>query len=1099
MGLTDQQRKAAQAPGSVAVVAGAGTGKTHMLSERYLYHLQQGCSPLQMVAVTFTEKAATELRSRIRQTIAQQMSDRPDLLAELEAAQISTFHALATRICREHPAIAQVPPDFAIQDAVDAPIWQAEMLADILPRLPQRLFDQISFSRMREILNVLLTDPMTANQSLQRDRSHWLPVLEAMRHNALKELCSHDDWQSSKVILENHAAPGDKLETHRSAALEAIADLEQGENLAIALGNLDDLKVNVGSQKNWGGKENMTAVKDAIRAIRDLARDALKKNIILLVPNEYDDQTEALLPDLREAFDWIQTQLNSAKEQQRILNFNDLEIRALQALQDISVQHYYAQRWQVFLIDEFQDTNATQGKLLELLTAQAKITIVGDAKQSIYGFRRADVSVFQSWQQRIHSSDPPVELSLSFRTHRILMERINQVFEPILLDLHQPLDAQRCDSLDPPPDLHLYAVTVDQNSAQSQKWDKLQDNYWEQDGDLGGKSDGKPDEDQTSGSDTSISARRRVEAQHIASLVQDLLTLETSVHDKATNTIRPIRPEDIAILSQTWNALEFYGEAIASRGIPILQGGGGNLLETREAKDGWALLQWIADPTDNLSLATLLRSPFFALSDRLLYALAQTLPDRTSWWKALGTWEDPEMTTAHDTLRTILAAGRTEAPSRLLQISDRLTGYTAVVANLPGADRRMADWAGFIDLVRSLEAGRFDIVTVIRRLKRIHQEGIAIARPHLAGSNAVNLMTIHAAKGLEWPVVIVADLARSPNQDTATVQMDPNLGVALKLEDREGQPQRSALYTLLQQRQAATTQAEAKRLLYVAMTRARDRLILTSPSPKGGHLDLLQPSLIAGHLTLTPIPFAPHPTQAIAPPQSTPVVPVPPLHQPLGAGLSELPVTALSDYALCPLRFRLRYVDGHPGYREGDGHGAMSIGRLAHKALELGIRDASALRRYAPNLSMAQVQDALDCAEKFDQADIFAPYRQGALQWEVPVDLTINGLTLHGVVDLVGADFVLDFKTDRYIQPTHHQFQLWAYSRATSSAYAHLAYLRHDHIHTFDSAALNKLNELGYSLVKHLEQGKFSPTPEHDRCGICPYAEICESRWDNPG
>ncbi|MGB6017324.1 MAG: UvrD-helicase domain-containing protein, partial [Nodosilinea sp.] len=434
MGLTEQQERAAYSPKSVAVTAGAGTGKTHMLSERYRYFLQQGFSPLQIVAVTFTEKAAAELRSRIRSTIATSMGDRPDLLAELEAAQISTFHALAARICREHATIANVPPDFAVQDELESPIWQADVFADALAQLPSHFYLGIPYSLMREVLQVLLADPLTAAQALEKGRDDWLPWVERIQLQALEEFLSHPDWLSSKHTLQAYAAPGDKLEEHRLAALGAIALFGEG-HAAQALDILNSLKINVGSQKNWGSKKALAAMKAAIATLRDLAREAIKTGLITLEPNACDDQTDALLPNLRGAFAWVRDFLQKAKYQQRVLDFNDLEVHALQALADPAVQDYYAQRWKVFLIDEFQDTNPIQGQLLETLTANATLTIVGDPKQSIYSFRRADVRVFQAWQQHIHPGDDPVKLSLSFRTHQALIAQINQVFAPVLANL----------------------------------------------------------------------------------------------------------------------------------------------------------------------------------------------------------------------------------------------------------------------------------------------------------------------------------------------------------------------------------------------------------------------------------------------------------------------------------------------------------------------------------------------------------------------------------------------------------------------------------------------------------------------------------------
>ncbi|MEM9803668.1 MAG: UvrD-helicase domain-containing protein [Cyanobacteria bacterium P01_D01_bin.56] len=1071
MGLTEQQRCAVDAEGSVAVVAGAGTGKTHMLAERYLHFLKRGYSPLQIVAVTFTEKAAAELRSRIRQTIVAQLSHRPDVLAELEAAQISTFHALAARICREHPESAHVPPDFVLQDTIDGPMSQAEMLMEALAQLPEHLYESVPFSLMQSVLTALLADPLTAEQSLTRDRADWLPLAQATQQQALADLVGSGEWGHSRETLAAHSAPGDKLEVYRSDALAAISNLEQSHSIAQALDTLAALKVNVGSSQKWGGKENLVAVKESLKTLRDLAKSALKAGLVTLAPNEYDDQTEALLPAIRDAFNWVRSHLQQAKYQQRLLDFNDLEVCALKAIGQSVVQQYYTQRWQVFLIDEFQDTNPIQGQLLETLTAEAMLTIVGDAKQSIYGFRRADVSVFQNWQTRIHSPpSQPVALSLSFRTHRALMEQINRVFEPVLGHLHQSLEAHRQEIVEPEPTIQIYTVTVDDACAND------------------------------NAIDTSIQACRRVEAQKIADMVEQMLATPMLVHDKPTGQLRPIQPGDIAILSRNWSPLELYGGAIAARNIPILQAGGGNLLDVREAKDAWALLQFLADPTDNLAMAAVLRSPFFALSDRLLFQFAQTLPEGTSWWQQLRQAAPDhfpdKLLQAADVLKQLLIARRTDPPTRLLQLSDRLTGYTAVIANLANAQRRLADWTGFNELVRSLEQGNNDVLNVVLRLRRIAASKVQIPRLPIDGENAVSLMTIHGSKGLEWPVVIVPDLSHKLNRDYPMLRFDADLGLALKLEDVDGNPQKSALFTLLEQKTWQAEAEESKRVLYVALTRARDQLILTAAGSHGGSLDVLSPGLAALGEPIE-IPFSPTLAQPVT--SSVAAVPSLPSLQLLhsgGAGFSELPVTALSDYALCPLRFKLRHVDGHPGYQSGNGtfqHG-LELGRLTHKALELNLYHPEALSKQAPHLPRSVVTEAIELAQRFHQAEVYSAQRQQRLQWEQPISLTVGRLTLNGIVDVVGDDFILDFKTDQIISPQHHRFQVWAYSQALNKPNAYLAYLRHDHLHHFEKGALTELEQLAEALVLKLMDGEFTATPAPSSCNICPYSEMCDSR-----
>jgi ATP-dependent helicase/nuclease subunit A len=1063
MGLTEQQARAAYAPSSVAVTAGAGTGKTHMLAERYQYFLQpeQGFTPLELVAVTFTDKAATELRSRIRKTISDNLHDQPDLIAELEAAPICTFHALAARICQEHPEQAGVPADFTLMDDLDGKIWQAEMLAEALGELPGDLYAQVPFSLMSMAIGALLRDPLSAEEALSRGRADWLPIVQAAQQEALSELLADPLWQQARSILAGHSAPGDKLDTFRLDGLAAMEEIEQSHDLSDALAVIQGLKINVGSQKNWGGKEILNEVKDGIKGLRELAATAVKDGMVTLIPNEVDDQMEAMLPALRSAFVAVQAHLDRAKRLRRVLDYNDLEVCALKALAHADVREYYARRWKVFLIDEFQDTNPIQGRLMELLTEGAILTIVGDGKQSIYGFRQADVKVFEDWCEQIRQGGgESTELDLSFRTHDLLMQQVNQVFKPLLGKSHQALTGHRVNEPHSAP--HLRVCLVDLEGVAP-----------------------KP----------SIDDCRRVEAQHIADLVEKMLAEQTLVHDKQSGNLRPIQAGDIAILARTWGALEFYGQALAGREIPILQAGGGNLLETREAQDAVALLKFLANPRDDLALVAVLRSPFFAVSDLTLFQLAQALPEKISWWKHLKASKNEAVAHPIDCLSRLLLERRTEAPTRLLQMADRLTGYTAVIANLAGSARRLADWQGFIGLVRQLELGNHDVLTVVRRLQQLETYEIKVDRPGIEGGNAVSLLTVHGAKGLEWPVVIVPDLSRTAPNDVTAIRFDPKLGVALQFTDEEGEKQQSALGTLLKYRQKQASLEEAKRVLYVAMTRVRDQLIMTAASDSKSGLDLLLTGWTA------PVEMIPFDVQRSLPVDACPslvsTVPSSMLLQRMGAGLAEIPVTALTDYAVCPKRFEYCHVLGHQGYRVGAGSSGTEIGRLVHWAIEHNTSDVKTLAAVNVGLNADAVQEALALAQVFRESDIYADYRSGAIAWEHRVSLEVGGLRLNGAIDLLGSDFVLDFKTDAVMKPEHHRFQLWAYAEAANQSIAHIAYLRHDMVHSFDAQALAAIRSEAEGLVGAIQAGDFSPIASVEICGICPYSEICTSGIDS--
>ncbi len=1077
MGLTSQQQAAAYAPTSVAVTAGAGTGKTFMLVERYLYYLREHqLSPLEMVAVTFTEKAAKELRSRIRQAVSLQLPQFPDSLAELEAAQISTIHALASRICREHPEAAGIPPDFSILDDLEGEIWLSDRLNEALDKIPDRLYQIIPYSQLSIVLPALIADPISAKRALAADPQQWEILAQDIQNRAIEALLNSPDWGEAKAVIANYSGKaGDKIEEARQAAFNCILNLENSTtNPEAALTAIAKIDLRGGSKKNWTSGA-LELVKEALKSLKELAKAELKTGLVTLKLGTADDRLLLITPALREAFECVQSHLLQVKCRSRTLTFADLEVHALQALQNPEVRSTYAQRYRVFLIDEFQDTNPIQAELLDALTQGTDLTIVGDVKQSIYGFRRADVSVFDRVRDRIlEESGSHVLLDTTFRTHHALISPINRIFQPLLLHLHQDLIAHQQEEPHPAPHLEVYTLQTN---------DKIN----------------KPQ-------------RQLAEAQYIAHTLKQLLENQTPIRDKKSDRLRPIVPSDIAILARTWDSLQTYSNVLETAGIPAVVAGGDSLLETREAKDAIALLRFLADPSDSLALVAVLRSPFFALSDVLLYTLAREHGKQTreekpedetkstrpplNWWHLIQTAGDPELAHPISTLKQLLNDRIIEPPTRLLQIADRLTGYTATIANLPGAARREADWQGFRELVRTLEAGSQDVFGVIRRLKRPIERGVKVPRLPLEASNAVSLMTIHASKGLEWPVVVVADLTRSRPNTSQSVYFDPELGVGLKWDDETGESQKPVLYTVLEQMQKQREEAELVRVLYVALTRSRDRLLLTGCDVKGGSLDRLRPGLEAANIPIQLWPFAEAPdiTPPIAASKEGVDKRTAPIATHLGCiavGVWELPVTALSEYATCPKRFEFRWILGHPGLGEEVAI-ASRLGTLVHKALERGIRQADELAGFDRGLERQWVDEAIELALRFDRHANYAPVRTKNALREHPVTLKIDGLTLNGAIDLLGEDWVLDFKTDREINPKERRWQLWAYAAATERSIAHIAYLRHDTLYTFAAEELAATSLEVAVLIPQILAGNYTAMPSVQACGICPYAEICD-------
>lgn len=1045
----------AHAKGSLAVIAGAGTGKTYMLSERYLYHLVgHKLTPLEIVAVTFTEKAATELRSRIRKKVSENLSERDDILAELEAAQICTIHSLAARICHEHPEAADVSPDFSILDDLKRSLWLSEHLDDALGKLPLLIFEKLSYTQLQVLLPILLADPLTAESAFQKSPEHWPQLAATWQQKSQQEFLENPCWQQyTTTVLTFQGNDDDKMEQARQVALKALRVLKEEKNPREAVQRLKEIKLQGGSSKKWpnGGLEE---VKSALKEMREIAQKASNVGLITLETGTADEQLALLLPHLYEAFQSVKEHMTCAKRRARVLDFVDLEECALRALQHPEVHAYYAQRWKAFLIDEFQDTNPVQAELLRYLTQGAICTIVGDEKQSIYGFRRADVQVFKDFREGILATGgEEYVLKTSYRTHAPLIQLCNQVFSPLLMDLHQEVGAFRKQSPHPAPHIRAYRVEAP--------------------------------------SGTSVSQCRRVEAYHLASVLKQMLDDKVLVHDEHSDGLREINPGDIAILARAWEPLELYGDALAAAGIPSVHAGGGSLLATREAKDAWALLRFLVNPKDNLALAAVLRSPFFAVSDQVLFHLVSLIGKESPWWGHLE--RSSELNRPVQVLDELLQARQTNPPSRLLQMADRLCGYTAVMANLPGRQRREADWRGFLDLIRELEKNSEDLFIVTRCLFRYFESKVEVPRPPLEAKDAVSLMSIHASKGLEWPVVVVPDLARQDLNTSFPIYFDTKLGVAIKTEDAFGEAEKPILYTVLEQQQELREQAEARRVLYVALTRARDQILL-SATKMGGNLNLLLPGLDAAEVALEPILFDANHTLPPVLPETKPLPE--PLHLlpgSLGSGLCELPVTALSDYARCPRRFQFRYLEGHPGLGQGAAV-AQRVGTLTHLALEQGIQEASLLSRYDLTLPQENVEEAIAMALSFYENPVFQSVRQAIEAKEETVTFKIGCLTLNGVADLVGSDFVLDFKTGKLMDPQHHRLQLWVYAQAKKKSTAHIAYLRDGSLYTFSTEELQAAAHEAQIIVDNILADHYPAKPSEQNCTLCLYQEVCRER-----
>lgn len=1042
MNLTKDQERAATADGSVAVTAGAGTGKTSMLAARYLHHVKtHKMSPLSVVAVTFTDKAADELRSRIRRTLNAELGDER-VIAEVEAAQISTMHALAARICREFYDLAGIPADFKVLDDTEKPLWVAEKFEEAISPIDPAIIDDLGFSWLTSALGVLLRDPYSSEKALSLGAEQWRDAIEVTAAAATAQILDSREWhEAHEAASECQGKDGDKLEAVRVNVLAAMVENAGVESLNAAL---KDFARNKGAAANWVAGE-LDRVRGCLAALKDLVKDLYDRATLQFGPE--DEEAARRIGPLAAAFRQVRDYIAAEKLREKVLDFSDLEHYALKILGFPEAVEHYRLRWHAFLVDEFQDTNPIQADILKRLTTGAKLTIVGDEKQAIYGFRGADIGVFSRVREEIVAQRNGLEvpLSLTFRTHQELVTTMNAVFEPVLGELHQSLEANRKDIPFAAPHLHSAVVETAKGIGKS----KLQ----------------------------------IIEARFIAEQISKL-------HAAGI----PYR--DIAIIARTWAPLDVYLDVLSAMKIPAVHAGGGSLLATREALDVYALLTFLAEPNDDIPLVATLRSPFFAISDVVLYEASKNIKKGVSWWKMI----ESRIEFAHvvSVLKTLLEARSEMSSSQILQLADRLTGYGAVIANMPHGSRRSADLRGLSELFRRLERQcRGDVFGTNRYLRELIETETEIPRPPLDTGEAVSLMTIHKAKGLEWPVVFIPDLSRDLKSDSSPILIDPEIGVAFQMESDGYEKTEPSIHKLIKLRKKERDTNEARRLYYVAVTRARDKVFLTATKEKGFALDLLRPGLAAADIVDQIIPYDDELAIAPSPGEREPyAVPQHINIDPVTIGVREIPVTALTTYARCPLQFKFQYVDGHPGLSDGSGAG-MAIGSLTHLALELDLATVDDLRRESIESPDSQLAAAVELADRFRNDPAYAAFRSAECDREVPFMTEMGGLKLHGIADLVGSDFVLDYKTDSEMDPEEHRFQLWAYAAALGKNRAYVAYLRHGVLHEFSEDDLMDVASDSEKILKGIHDGNYSSKPSEKACSFCSFSSICEDSVAN--
>lgn len=831
----------------IAVDAGAGCGKTFVLTERFLSHVAPSKAdepPLgldEVVAITFTDAAAREMRDRIRRRCRERLGRATGdeavawrrLMRSLDSARVSTIHSFASGLIREHAIDLGIDPAFSVLDPAEGAVLESASIDDAIraklsPRdgqLNERLIETAAEfevtglrSRVRELasrgdsrryakwLKATPDDLIDTWRAYYRDKIAPLYVKELLKDPLIARLRE----------LIGLATPIKQSFTDRLAELsDVLDDLDRGE-AAQSDANLKRLhpllfvqdpetKKYVCTAKDWPDGE----LKKEFSATLKKLRDRFDRQRRAGDPASMQRAAELGL-QLLELAHAAAKRYRQAKADRGVLDNDDLLIEAHRLLTDPTLadaRRRLSGRVGVLLVDEFQDTDAVQSELVQAIANEegseslgGGLFLVGDFKQSIYRFRGAEPGVFQGVREKTPRAGR-LALSQNFRSTPAVLDFVNTLFEPLFGETYEPLKAKR-EQLANRPAVEL---------------------LWT-----------PPPED-----DESVAAQRRAEAQSIAGRLVELIESgQPVVVDKATGKPRGAAPGDVAILFRALSDVAAYEEALREAGLDYYLVGGHAFYAQQEVFDVLNLLRSILSESDDIALAGLLRSPIVGLQDESLFWLARRGGLNAGLMANKPPKElVPKQRDVVDRARRLVQRLRREkdrlSAAELLRTVWEETAYDATLAAEFLGERKVANLEKLHEQARRADASGSGLRGLAARLGEFvnqpPKEALAATTAEDAG--VVRLMTVHASKGLEFPIVVLPDLNRKAQPDRTQAVFDKELGPLVKpvaLDATEAKKQPPVGLDFWKAAQRPLEEAERDRLFYVACTRAADRLLLSS-------------------------------------------------------------------------------------------------------------------------------------------------------------------------------------------------------------------------------------------------------------------------------
>ena len=851
--LTEQQKQAVyDRGGRLLVSAAAGSGKTKVLVDRLMSYLTDPVAPANIddfLIITYTKAAASELRGKIAAKLSEAIAktgDNKHLLKQLQRlhlTKISTVHAFCSDILREYAYMLDISSDFRVADEDECLVLRNRALQTVLEAAYSETVDEAFYTFVdtqgfgrddRKISEIILQVYDAAKCHL--NPKGWLDWCVGVQE--LDKITDMSQTVWGKFLIDDlHAYLDLQISTFMRCITQAGEDVEMGKPVGLLSATVEQLQLLRNCEKwddicncrniDYGRLTFSKKCTDAlligqIKAVRDACKAGLTKKL-----SAFCGKSERILEDYRGTLisasglislvHKFEATYDRLKRSRRVLDFSDLEHKTLDLLLGKSragstkVASEIAERFCEVMVDEYQDSNAVQDAIFSVLTEKRKnCFMVGDVKQSIYQFRLADPTIFIDKYNRYLSAEEAkpgqgrkVILSRNFRSSGAVIRAVNDVFEtcmsPAVGGLNYGDDEALYEGIPHiplnEPDVELYGIDVQQ------------DTYME-------------------------------EAEFVAQKIAKLLDGEHMV--RQNDTLRPIQASDIVILLRSPGSVGFeYQYALEQKGIRCVSGTGVDLLQTEEIENLHALLQVINNPLVDIPLVAVLMSRLFGFSADEL-ATIRSERKYGSIYSALAASDSPKAAEFMRTLSDLRATAQLSSVSQLLLYIFNITRIDSIYSAMPDGAERVANLQQFCQIAASFEStSAGDLSRFLDHIESLSERGLMSATVEKT-DNAVTIMSIHKSKGLEFPVVFLCGLARDFNQESTRAQVlcDKELGLGLNCVDvRRRFQYPSIAKRAIAVKMRAESISEELRVLYVAMTRARDRLIMTY-SVKGVEEDL---------------------------------------------------------------------------------------------------------------------------------------------------------------------------------------------------------------------------------------------------------------------